>query len=75
MIQIIIICTIVGFLANFYANGDVQPIMIPVYLIVVNVITFLIYGWDKKAEINDWYRIMEFRWMTGCNSRSTFVRS
>ncbi len=46
-------------MASFCANGDLQH-GIPDYLIVVNVITFLIYGWDKIAAIKGWWRIMEF---------------
>jgi uncharacterized membrane protein YsdA (DUF1294 family) len=52
MIGIIIICAIFAGLVNSSLTGIE-------YLIIINVITFIFYGWDKLAAYNDWWRVME----------------
>jgi uncharacterized membrane protein YsdA (DUF1294 family) len=59
MIQIIIICTIVGILVNLCATGDLK-LLTPAYLIIINAITFLAYAWDRFAASYGWWRIMKF---------------
>ncbi len=59
MCGIIIICVVVVVLINSCATGNFQPLS-KEYLIPINVITFIAYGWDKLAAINRWWRIMEF---------------
>ncbi len=36
------------------------------YFIVVNIVTFILFGVDKKKAINHKYRISEFALMTAC---------
>jgi uncharacterized membrane protein YsdA (DUF1294 family) len=59
MIQIAILIIAIGCGITLCANGDLQQLA-PVYLLGINVATFLLYGWDKMAAMNDWWRIMEF---------------
>ncbi len=59
MIQVFVLCIIIAFLVHLCATRSLQPLTSE-YFIVINVVTFFIYGWDKIAAINGWWRIMEF---------------
>ena len=37
-----------------------QRPLTPIYIVCINVTTFLLYGWDKVPAIYGWWRIMEF---------------
>ena len=58
MIEIAILIINIGSTIALSPNGSLQPLAL-FYLIAVNVTTFLLYGWDKLAAMNGWWRIME----------------